>query len=604
MLNLVKRLSSFVNPIRNASKPLVFRCNSQYSVRSHLCEDIGANYLGEIITLAGWIQASRMDKFILLRDISGTCQINVDQVDLSMKDHLMNLPNESVIVVKGRVNRRPEGQVNSKMKTGEWEVVLSDLVDYNPSGNNPIQQSKHTEAKEPLRLKYRYLDLRRKELQRNLILRSQITMQIREFLVNKGFLDIETPTLFRRTPGGAKEFIVPTRMKDKFYSLVQSPQQFKQLLMVGGLDRYFQVARCYRDEGGKPDRQPEFTQVDLEMSFASREDIIALVEDLVHHIWQSEVSKPIEKITFYEAMNNYGSDKPDLRYPTKIVEMTGEFKNSEFSFLNQLSLKENFYVGGVSFKGSDLKALKSIEKELKRTFSCQLKDNEYPLLITPFSHHNGEISNSLLKKCNSETRFKVGRFLPPGDVGFLVFGHKETVLPVLGKARTLLADSFVPDIDSLPDKFLWVIDFPLFLYEDGELQSAHHPFTACHPEDRHFFKSDPLSCRSLHYDLVLNGQEIAGGSVRIHSEEEQRHVLGVLGEKSNQLEHLLAALGSGCPPHAGIAFGLDRLMTILAKAKSIRDVIAFPKSSEGKDLMSGAPAEIEEAQYSLYHLKK
>jgi len=609
MFNVVKRLSALVSPMVNYQKPLTFRCTSQYSARSHLCEEIGVKNKNEIITLAGWIQASRMDKFIILRDISGLCQINYDQADIAVKSCLSNLPNESVIVVKGHVAKRPEGQINSKMKTGEWELVLTELIDHNPAASNlPIQQSKFTEAKEPLRLQYRYLDLRRKELQQNLILRSQTTMKIRQFLTGKGFHDIETPTLFRRTPGGAKEFIVPTRIQDKFYSLVQSPQQFKQLLMVGGMDRYFQVARCYRDEGGKPDRQPEFTQVDIEMSFASREDIMNLVEDLIVNIWPSDIAKPFETITFHEAVSNYGVDKPDLRYPNKIVALTDQFKSSGFEFLDKQSSKNDFFVGAISFKGHDFKALKSIEKELKSTFSYQIKEwkaKDNPLLISSvYQQEDGEIVNSLLTKCSPETRTKVHRLLSPGELGFFVCGNREAALSVLGKARTLLAASFVPQLESLSDRFLWVLDFPLFLYEDGELQAAHHPFTAPHPQDRHKFLKDPLSCRSLHYDLVLNGAEVAGGSVRIHNEEEQRHVLRVLGEEAKQLEHLIAALGTGAPPHAGIAFGLDRLIAILARAKSIRDVIAFPKSGEGKDLMSGAPAEIEDSQYELYHLKK
>jgi len=609
MINLVNRISVVNTIIKNSGRPLVFRFNSQYCIRSHLCEEIGsAATENHQVTLAGWVQACRMDKFILLRDISGLCQVNFDHIDPSIKDLLLNLPNESVMVLNGEVKRRPEGQINNKMKTGEWEVHLSEVVDCNPAASTlPVQLSKHVESKEPLRLQYRYLDLRRKELQENLMLRSMITMKIREFLVGRGFLDIETPTLFKRTPGGAKEFIVPTRTKDKFYSLVQSPQQFKQLLMVGGLDRYFQVARCYRDEGGRPDRQPEFTQIDLEMSFASREDIISLVEGLVSHIWPSLISSPFETITYKEAIAKFGIDKPDLRYGNEIIELTEDFINSGFHFLDQFSRRENLFIGAITFNGNDIKALKLVENELKNSFRDQVasaKEKQYPLIITSISHLNGDLSNSLLKKCNLKTVRKVGEKIVPGEVGMLVLGDREEVLPVLGKARNLLAESYVPDLGSLPDKFLWVLDFPLFLYEDGELQSAHHPFTACHPQDRDSFRSDPLSCRSLHYDLVLNGQEIAGGSVRIHSQEEQRHVLGVLGEASGQLEHLLQALGSGCPPHAGIAFGLDRLVTILARAKSIRDVIAFPKSSDGKDLMSGAPAEIDEAQYSLYHLKK
>merc|ERR1719429_1054343 len=520
-----------------------------------------------------------MDTFILLRDRSGICQVHADS-----SSNLHHLPLESVVVLKGVVRRRPEGQENPKMATGSVEVELKDVLETSPAKSNlPIQQSKHVGAKEALRMQYRYLDLRNPALQRNLILRSQITMSMRQFLVDKGFLDIETPTLFRRTPGGAKEFVVPTRLQGKFYSLVQSPQQLKQLLMVGGLDRYFQVARCYRDEGGKPDRQPEFTQLDIEMSFSSREDIINLIQDLLLHCWPEKLNTPFEQMFYEDAMNNYGVDKPDLRFGNKIINLTELFKgDSGFDFIDQRINSESFFVGGVFFD--------PIDKTDKKVLKTVDKDNK--------------VENSVLKKCNDETRSRLANTVKNHQIGFIVCGDKNSVLPVLGRIRLELAKVLIHDLVDRADKFLWVLDFPLFIVEDGKLESAHHPFTAAHPDDYHMFRSAPLECRSLHYDLVLNGQEVGGGSVRIHCSHDQRFVLEqVLQEDTSELQHLLSALTSGCPPHAGIAIGLDRLVAILTKSSSIRDVIASPKSNDGKDLMSGAPVDINDEQRQLYHIK-
>jgi len=589
---------------------IVSRQCSNYSMRSHTCGQLDHGHVGTRVTLAGWLQSTRLDKFLLLRDRSGLCQVKIPEESTEF-DHMKNLPNESVLVINGTVKRRPEGQTNSKMNTGDIEIELEAVIDISKADPNPpFQQSKHQSVNEHLRLQYRYLDLRRPDLQHNLEVRSALMMRMREFLTSKKFLDIETPTLFRRTPGGAKEFVVPTHTKAKFYSLVQSPQQFKQLLMVGGLDRYFQVARCYRDEGGKPDRQPEFTQLDLEMSFASRKDIINLIEDLLVYCWPRKMEMPIEQMVYDDAMTLYGVDKPDLRFDNKINNLTETLKNTGFDFIDSKSGDPSFFSGAVLFNSSyeigSPKILKSIENEVKKIFEDQLeecKKNNKPIIISSVSKKEGAVQNTIIKKVNEDTRARIDKIICDNDMGFIVCGDKEAVFPILGKLRNLLAKEFIPDLEERPDKFLWVVDFPLFLIEDGVLESAHHPFTACHPEDRHMFRSRPLECRSLHYDLVLNGQEVGGGSVRIHSMEDQMFVLDdVLKADVSELKHLLDALNSGCPPHAGIALGLDRLVAILTKSNSIRDVIAFPKSSEGKDVMSGAPANITEEQKHYYHL--
>jgi aspartyl-tRNA synthetase len=438
-------------------------------------------------------------------------------------------------------------------------------------------------------------------------------MKMREFLTGHGFLDIETPTLFRRTPGGAKEFVVPTRIQDKYYSLVQSPQQFKQLLMVGGLDRYFQIARCYRHEGGRPDRQPEFTQVDIEMSFADRDTILDLTEQLVAAAWPHKIQLPLPRLTYDHVMNNYGSDKPDLRYENKINIITDSFNNSNFLILENNLGKDDNIVGSILFEGGcDTKESKKLIKKISEEANQALKDHikfyssAELKIIPPIVFQDGKIiNNALLKKCDPHVKENLEKSLDcKNGVGYLAFGPKDFVLPVLGKYRSLLAKDIYTDLESREQNMFWVIDFPLFLYEDGVLESAHHPFTAPHPKDANLLRTDPLKCRSLHYDLVLNGQEIGGGSVRIHNAETQKYVIEqILGEDSSELNHLLKALEFGCPPHAGIALGLDRLIAILTGAKSIRDVIAFPKSGEGRDLMAGAPASITKEQKEMYFIK-
>jgi len=590
------------------SHPFVTKRFVSFSNRTHMCGDIRSANVGETVTIAGWIQATRLDKFILLRDRTGLVQVFVP--DTSSCKHLLDLPNESVITVSGTVRNRPQEQVNRKMETGDVEVELDGVVKVcsaNPS--LPFQQNAHLLPKEDTRLQFRYLDLRRKKLQENLKFRSDLIMNMRKFLISENFLDVETPTLFRRTPGGAKEFIVPSRIKDRFYSLVQSPQQFKQLLMVGGLDRYFQVARCYRDEGGKPDRQPEFTQVDLEMSFCSREDVLNLTESLLSSVWPARLNTPLRRLTYQQVMTNYGVDKPDLRFENRIQNVSEVFKTCGFHVLEE-HLDGNQNIAALVMFESNRQDRNKVLKSIEKTSKLQLKDHferfrqEKLSIVSSVSVVDGEVRNSILKKCNPAVTERLASLLGvENGLGFLVFGPENFVLPVLGRQRILLGNELVEDLNDRPDEMIWVIDFPLFTTEEGDLESAHHPFTAPHPEDEHLFRSDPLKCRSLHYDLVLNGQEIAGGSVRIHSGSDQRFVLEeVLKEDTSELEHLLQALDSGCPPHAGIAIGLDRLTAVLTKSDSIRDVIAFPKSGEGRDLMAGAPAVITEEQKHLYHL--
>ena len=489
-------------------KPCVIftqKCSS-YSQRSHTCGELGLGHVGTRVTVAGWLQSTRLDKFLLIRDRTGICQVKIPENSTNF-NHIKDLPNESVLVLQGVVIERPEGQENPKMETGDIEVELEAVQEISKADPHlPFQQSKHLKAKEPLRLQYRYLDLRRPDLQYNLAIRSALTMKMREFLTKKKFLDIETPTLFRRTPGGAKEFIVPSRTPNKFYSLVQSPQQFKQLLMVGGLDRYFQIARCYRDEGGKSDRQPEFTQLDIEMSFVDREGIIDMIEDLITYCWPENLVTPFEQMFYEDAINNYGVDKPDLRFSNKIVCLNQSFDVSGFDFIEKRISDESFFVGGILFDGSSTKRLKNIEKDVRLILADHLKDckeRNSTIIISQFSKIDGLIDNSILKKCNKDTRAKVDSQIKDNQIGFIVCGEKDDVLPVLGRLRTEAARELILDLDERPNKFLWVVDFPLFVMEDGKLESAHHPFTAPHPDDRHMFRYELLLMLLHHLILVM-----------------------------------------------------------------------------------------------------
>uniref|UniRef100_A0A8C7WJ38 Aspartyl-tRNA synthetase 2, mitochondrial n=1 Tax=Oncorhynchus mykiss TaxID=8022 RepID=A0A8C7WJ38_ONCMY len=539
--------------------------NIDLSFRSHTCGELRPADVGEEVTLCGWVQYLRQDLFVIMRDFSGLAQILIpqDEDKMNLKTALCDLPPESVIRVKGTVRLRPDGQEN-KMPTGEIEVLAESVEILNVCRKLPFEIKDFVKKSESLRMQYRYLDLRSSQMQYNLRLRSQLVMKMREYLCNvHGFVDVETPTLFKRTPGGAKEFVVPSREPGRFYSLPQSPQQFKQLLMVAGIDRYFQLARCYRDEGSKPDRQPEFTQVDIEMSFVDQAGIRGLIEGLVQYSWPVEkdpVSTPFPCITYEKAMKDYGVDKPDTRFAMKLMDISETFHNTEIEFLKDALNQPGGCIQAICIPDG--------AKHLKG------KDHESLNFHAPDFHY----------------------FLPQR--------------PLLGKLRLqcaeLLEDSGVAVRDPSAFHFLWVVDFPLFLPKEedpDQLESAHHPFTAPLPEDAHLLYSLPHKVRGQHYDLVLNGCEIGGGSIRIHKASDQQHVLEtILKEDPSLLSHLLEALDSGAPPHGGIALGLDRFLSIIVGAPSIRDVIAFPKSFRGHDLMSHAPDFVSEDELKSYHI--
>uniref|UniRef100_A0A6I8P0W1 Aspartyl-tRNA synthetase 2, mitochondrial n=1 Tax=Ornithorhynchus anatinus TaxID=9258 RepID=A0A6I8P0W1_ORNAN len=516
---------------------------NSFVARTNTCGELCSSHLGQEVTLCGWIQYRRQSLFLVLRDFHGLIQVVIpqDESAASVKKALCEAPMESVVQVTGTVISRPPGQENPKMPTGEIEIKVKSAEILNSCKKLPFEIKDFLKKTEALRMQYRYLDLRSFQMQHNLRLRSQMVMKMREFLCNlHGFVDVETPTLFKKTPGGAKEFVVPSREPGKFYSLPQSPQQFKQLLMVGGLDRYFQVARCFRDEGSKPDRQPEFTQIDIEMSFVDQAGIQKLIEGLLQFSWPKEkghITTPFPSMSYSEALTSYGLDKPDTRFGMKILDVSDILKTTEIEFVQ--------------------KALSEPQGAIKAI--C----------------------------------------VPEGTCSLL--GKLRLQCAELLESRGLMLR------DPSAFHFLWVVDFPLFLPKEEnpeELESAHHPFTAPHPDDTHLLFSEPRKVRSQHYDLVLNGSEVGGGSIRIHSAEQQHYILEtVLKEDVKLLSHLLEALSFGAPPHGGIALGLDRLICLITGAPSIRDVIAFPKSVRGHDLMSNAPDYLPPEELKPYHIQ-
>lgn len=574
--------------------------------RSHRCTELGTANIGEQVTVMGWVQKSRNKGgiiFVDLRDRSGILQIIFEESSCGEESFAKaeKLRSEFVIAVTGKVEAR-SGGVNENLATGGIEVRAESLRILSESETPPFPIEENSKTKEELRLKYRFLDLRRPDIQRNLILRSKIAILTRQFLAEEGFLEIETPTLIKSTPEGARDYLVPSRVHPgSFYALPQSPQLFKQLLMCSGYDRYFQLARCYRDEDLRADRQPEFTQIDMEMSFVDVDDVIDVNERLLHKLFKEllnvEIPQPIPRMTWQEAMERYGSDKPDIRFGMELKDVSEVVKDCEFVVFKG-ALENGGTVRGINAEGQGGMPRKKIDALVSFAKDYGAKGLAYVAI-----QEDGTLKSSFAKFMTEEQMAALVAAMDgkPGDLLLFAADKKQVVWAVLGALRLELARQL--DLLKKDDfKFLWVTEFPLLEYseEQGRFVAMHHPFTMPMDEDWHLIDSDPGAVRAKAYDIVLNGTELGGGSVRIHQSDIQSKMFEVLGftpEKAQeQFGFLLEAFKYGVPPHAGLAYGLDRVAMLMGGCDSIREVIAFPKVKDASCLMTEAPTPVDPKQ--------
>ncbi len=552
---------------------------------------------GMEVTLFGWVQRQRDIGnlvFIDLRDREGIVQVVFSTERQELLERAKKIRPEYVIGIKGRVRRRAPGAVNPDLPTGEIEVEALELRTLNTATVPPFQVADPVSASEELRFKYRYIDLRRPSMQRNIRLRHEAALRVRNFLADQGFLEVETPFLTKSTPEGARDYLVPSRIyKGRFYALPQSPQLFKQTLMIAGFDRYFQVVRCFRDEDLRADRQPEFTQIDIEMSFVDREDVYASVEALMAAVFEvigEKVATPFPRLTYEESLEKYGTDKPDLRIEEEIVNLSAEAPSLQSEILSN-ALRSGGTLRGLRVKGGAGLSRGQLDKV------SQLAQSQGAKGIIWLKKQPG--FKSSLKLGEEEAQLLWERMKArEGDIVFLVADEKEIALPVLGNLRKELLRSQAESRLA----FAWVTDFPLFEWsnEEGKIVSVHHPFTSPHEADIPLLDKDPLRVRAKAYDLVLNGYEIGGGSIRIHDFDLQRKIFAILGLSEKETEEkfgfFLEALGYGTPPHGGIALGFDRIVMLLAGEESIREVIPFPKTTSALCLLTGSPSEVSEKQ--------
>jgi aspartyl-tRNA synthetase len=588
--------------------------------RTHHCAQLTPAELGATVSLLGWVDSVRDHGGILfvdLRDRKGITQVKFDpQVNAGLGQQAAHLKPESVIGVTGKVAARPDGTVNSSLPTGGIEVEATELTIHNVSETPPfpLDDAGGDKVNEDLRLTYRYLDLRRPKMRRNLQVRHRATKAIRDYFDSREFIEVETPALFKSTPEGAREYLVPSRIHPgQFYALSQSPQQFKQILMVAGVERYFQIARCFRDEDLRADRQMEFTQVDVEASFITREDVYALFEGMLQRVWKEvlgvDLPAPFPRMAFVDAMNRYGVDKPDVRFAMELVDFTDLFRNSAFKVF-QATAAGGGVIKALNAKGlsdltqGELKSLEEVAKSLgaKGLAFIKVEQGEWKSPIVKFF-------SDAEKQALTE---KLG--VAEGDMIFFAAAPWEKACAILGRIRleaaALLQKRGKLTIRHDDWKFLWVVDFPLMSYDEAENRYAatHHPFTAPVPEDAALLDSDPKAVRGQHYDVVLNGMELGGGSIRIHQPALQKKVFeDVLKIPADVVEsrfgYMLKAFTYGAPPHGGIAFGLDRMVALLCGTTSIRDVIAFPKTQKGQDLMAQSPTPVTPKQLKELHIQ-
>lgn len=574
--------------------------------RTHRCGELSAADIGKTVTIMGWVQKNRNKGglvFTDIRDRSGIIQVVCEEgkTDPALIEKAARLRSEYVVAVVGTVEKR-SGAVNENLKTGEIEVIPEELRILSESETPPFPIEENSKTKEEVRLKYRYLDLRRPDLQKNLLMRSQVATLTRQFLAEEGFLEIETPVLIGSTPEGARDYLVPSRIhQGSFYALPQSPQIFKQLLMCSGCDRYFQLAKCFRDEDLRADRQPEFTQIDMELSFVDVDDVIDVNERLLAYLFEKvlgvTVSLPIPRMTWQEAMDRFGSDKPDIRFGMELTNVTDVVRDCEFAVFKG-AIENGGTVRGINAKGQGGMPRKKIDKLVSFVKDYGAKGLAYIAI-----QEDGSVKSSFAKFMKEEEMSALIEAMggEAGDLLLFAADKNKVVWDSLGALRLELARQ-MELLDKNEYKFLWITEFPLLEWseEQNRFTAMHHPFTMPMEEDLAYIDSDPGRVRAKAYDIVLNGNEIGGGSVRIFNPEIQSKMFEVLGFTEEQAQaqfgFLLTAFKYGVPPHAGLAYGLDRLVMLMAKEDSIRDVIAFPKVKDASDLMTEAPARVTKEQ--------
>ena len=574
--------------------------------RSHRCTEVDNTMIGNTVTVMGWVQKSRNKGgiiFVDLRDRSGILQVIFEEANCGAESFAKaeKLRSEFVVAITGEVAKRG-GAVNENLATGDIEVIAKDIRILAEADTPPFPIEENSKTKEDLRLKYRYLDLRRPDLQKNIMMRSKVTTLVRSFMADEGFIEIETPTLCKSTPEGARDYLVPSRIHPgEFYALPQSPQIYKQLLMCSGYDRYFQIARCYRDEDLRADRQPEFTQIDMELSFVDVDDVIDVNERLLAKLFKEvigvDVQLPIQRMTYKEAMERFGSDKPDLRFGMELCDVTDVVKDCEFVVFKN-AIEAGGSVRGINAEGQGAMPRKKIDALVDFAKGYGAKGLAYIAI-----HEDGTMKSSFAKFMKDEEMQALVEKMngKPGDLLLFAADKSKLVYDVLGALRLEIADQ-LGLLKKDEYRFVWITEFPLLEWSEelGRYQAMHHPFTMPMEEDLQYIESDPGRVRAKAYDIVLNGTEIGGGSVRIHQDDIQEMMFKALGftmERAyDQFGFLLNAFKYGVPPHAGLAYGLDRLVMLMAQEDSIRDVIAFPKVKDASCLMSEAPNTVDAKQ--------
>lgn len=574
--------------------------------RSHRCTEVNNTMIGNTVTVMGWVQKSRNKGgiiFVDLRDRSGILQVIFEEANCGEESFAKaeKLRSEFVVAITGEVAKRG-GAVNENLATGDIEVIAKDIRILAEADTPPFPIEENSKTKEDLRLKYRYLDLRRPDLQKNIMMRSKVTTLVRSFMADEGFIEIETPTLCKSTPEGARDYLVPSRIHPgEFYALPQSPQIYKQLLMCSGYDRYFQIARCYRDEDLRADRQPEFTQIDMELSFVDVDDVIDVNERMLAKLFKEvigvDVQLPIQRMTYKEAMERFGSDKPDLRFGMELCDVTDVVKDCEFVVFKN-AIEAGGSVRGINAEGQGAMPRKKIDALVDFAKGYGAKGLAYIAI-----HEDGTMKSSFAKFMKDEEMQALVEKMngKPGDLLLFAADKSKLVYDVLGALRLEIADQ-LGLLKKDEYRFVWITEFPLLEWSEelGRYQAMHHPFTMPMEEDLQYIESDPGRVRAKAYDIVLNGTEIGGGSVRIHQDDIQEMMFKALGftmERAyDQFGFLLNAFKYGVPPHAGLAYGLDRLVMLMAQEDSIRDVIAFPKVKDASCLMSEAPNTVDAKQ--------